>query len=152
MRKVIILLVVLALSLVSVTSAFAVTGPPPPPKGRNCVEVEVDEAFNAMYPPPMGLYTFAACWATPAVKQVCFVTPLETPVGENNFTIRYWQWEKGRWKGGQWSTYNMPTTFSNGEYCVKPVPGLQLYAIQGIQTGPGTWWGLFNPGNWWDED
>jgi hypothetical protein len=63
-------------------------------------------------------------------------------LGGKNFTIRYWHWARGRWHGGYWTTYNIPTTYSQGEYCVKPVPGLQLYAIQGIATGPGTWMGL----------
>jgi len=138
MKKIVILMMVSILSLGTVTSVFAVTGPPPPPpKGRNCVEVIVDDAFNEMYPPPMGLTTFAACWATPAVKQVCF----ETPLGGDNFTIRYWHWDRGHWNSGYWTTYNMPTTFSQGEYCVNPVPGYVLYGIQGIALGPGTWLG-----------
>lgn len=138
MKKVIIVLIVLLISVISVGSAFAVTGPPPPPpKGKNCIEIVVDDAFNAKYPPPMGLTTFAACWATPASKQVCF----ETPLGGNNFNIRYWQFFRGRWHEGHWTTINAPTTFSNKEYCVKPVPGLQIYGIQGIALGPGTWGG-----------
>lgn len=143
MKKIILVLLVVLLTLLSASSAFAITGPPPPPpKGRNCADVVVDEEFNALYPPPMGLTTFAACWATPAVQEVCF----SKPYGGYNFHIRYWQWDKGRWHGGVWTTNKIPTTYSQGEYCVKPVPGLQLYAIQGIAIGPGTWW--TGPGEW----